>query len=351
MNEPVKLPPEHAPDLELRQWLEYGVFGALAAGLVGIAGSLLSLARGPVEGFDYVDVLNLAALIPLIAVLGAYWTLSKAVQSPGLRRSALGLFGAWFLLDLAILNSQVEEQRWWNIVGWIALALAAFLLVVIVWKLEEIEKEVDAESAGADPEQLPDTNPAPVPEPSLLPADQTPKPSETPEGKPGHWSGWIWGALGTVVLILLKATAKFGARKGVALVAANLNPGFFGGLLLFAFFVLGALFLLWFALVKIRMRGSLGRMAAVAGALELFFLLSILIGGGAMVVDATIAVQEPGLDEKTLEAKLDALGVIWTRRGELASIFGVALWVGVTAGWFWIMRSQSEVSVGGMKTP
>ncbi len=48
--------------------------------------------------------MNLASLLTLGVVLVGYWQVSLQTQTPGLRKSALGLFGMLIIMELASLN-------------------------------------------------------------------------------------------------------------------------------------------------------------------------------------------------------------------------------------------------------
>jgi Ca2+/Na+ antiporter len=151
VNESREVTTTSKPDARLQQWLGYGAVSALITGALWGASATVSLAGWQAGGFDPSEVFDLAALLTLVVVLVAYWQLSVHVQTPELRKSACGLLGMLVLMELAALSLTEDDPHWWNIVIWVVLALAAALFIVIVWKLEEVEKAAADERAGPKP--------------------------------------------------------------------------------------------------------------------------------------------------------------------------------------------------------
>src|SRR5262249_28616253 len=83
---------------------------------------------------------------------------------------------------------------------------------------------------------------------------------------------------------------------------------------------LGAAFLVWFGVSKIRLRGRLGGVALLVGWVEI--LMVVLFAGmlAWFVSTLLMAVRQPGVTEEALEAFLD-------RGGQTALLIGIALTV------------------------
>jgi hypothetical protein len=339
VNESLHIPPSKT-DVGLRQWLGYGALGALAAGMLGVASSAVSLAGWQVAGLDPSEVLDLAALLVLAVVLVAYWKLSLKTEAPGLRKSALGLFGIQVIVELASLNTTEGDRHWWNVVIGVVLALATVVLLIVVWTLEEIEQGGQGETATSTPgEKTPAEAVASAPTPAAT-ANTAQQDAPPAGGKPAKSVGPVLGGVAVAALfllkILLRAGAKLAAKKGVPLMSMDL----IGVLLFVALLLLVVVFLVWFAVVKIRLRKKLGAFATLVGSVEL---LMILLGGLALaglLWDAFQVLSQADLDEKAMDVGFEAVVATWTRRVAVGAIVVSALWALLTAGLFVDCRSR-----------
>lgn len=271
-------------------------------------------------------MLDLLALIPLGIVTKVYYKLSLETKTPGLRRSALGLFGFVIVLLLAELNIADDGPRWWNVLIWIVLALVTGLFLLIVWDLEEFEKI----SVEDSPDALAEQSPAAV---SLaMEVNTVPEPAsgQPNAGDTAKAVGAVIGVMVAVGLFVLKFVAKVVAGvRGVLAIGAN-GIEIIGQVILLT---LTAAFLIWFAVAKIRLRRVLGPLAASAGSVEL---LVILLFGFALagIFWEVFQIDQAGLNEQATEMKIKELDLIWMQRIEVGTIGAGGVWAAITAGLF-----------------
>ncbi len=119
--------------------------------------------------------------------------------------------------------------------------------------------------------------------------------------------------------------------------------------------ILGAIFVVWFAVAKIRLRRVLGLIAGAVGVAELFaiLLLGLMLAGGAW--ETSQAAEQAGGDEQAVEANLKALETTYNQRFEVGSIVAHTVWAALTAGLFLSYRrrlalERKSAAVGGGET-
>jgi hypothetical protein len=335
VNESVPDSTQSRGESDLYRWLGYGAFAAVLATLLSIVSSALTLGGWPQGGFGLPEIIYLSALIPLGVVLGAYYKVSLQTGTPGLRRSALGLFGMVIVLELASLNLSEAEPRWWNIVIWVVLALATGLFLLVVWNLVEIEKEAADDKPDTKPEQESNDEPA-TPTGAVTPADAVQADGGASAGIPAKGTGAVLGILAAVGLFVLKAGAKVAGRR----VMKAMDASGAEAVVMVAILILAAVFLVWFAVAKIRLRQVLGPLAGAVGLAELLVILLIELLMAGMLWDMFRAVEQAGFNEQAAEANLKAVETIWTQRAESGSIVVGIVWAALTAGLFLSYRSR-----------
>jgi hypothetical protein len=280
-----------APSPLLHRQLLTGVGATLAAGGLMVASSVVELSQGQMAGVTPAHVISWLALIPLVLVLRTYLTLAREADSWGLRRSVQCLFGALVLFGLYELISLDVLDLGWQIALWIILGIGILALLGAPF---------------VSPSETPETPQAPVPPATEAPAETTEPVSTTKKAG-------VFGGLGLCLLALVKLAGKGGilwklfAFRWLGRLFNNINLGL-GAVAVFVLVVLGVIFLIWFAVAKIRLRGKLGGVAAVVGWTEI---LQLVVFTGMLVwwVASLIgAANQPGMDEKTLEGLVEQMG-------------------------------------------
>jgi hypothetical protein len=214
------------------------------------------------------------------------------------------------------------------------LVLATALLLIVVWNLEEIEKEAADGKSDTAPEQKTEAEAAAAGTGALAGSAQ--QDSKTWHGKSVKAAGGVLAALAALGLIVLKASVKVGVRRLMKSMDLNL----FEILVFGALLVLTVVFLVWFAVVKIRLRKELGVISVLAGSVEL---LMILLGGlalGGMLLDIFQVFKQAGLNEKAMEAGFETVATTWSRRIDIGALVVNALWAFLTAGLFLNCRAR-----------
>jgi hypothetical protein len=323
---------------DLYRWLGYGAFAAVAATLLSIVSSALTLGGWPQGGFGLPEIIYVTALIPLGVVLGAYYKVSLQTGTPALRRSALGLFGMLVVLELASLNISEGEPRWWNVVIWVVLALVTGLFLVIVWNLVEIEKESGEDIPDTKAEQQANDEPA-APTSGGTPGGAAPPGGGWSAGTPGKATGAVLGILAAIGLLVLKAGARAAGRRVMKAMDATGAEA----VVMIAILILAAVFLGWFAVTKIRLRQVLGPLAGAAGLVELLVILLFGLMMAGTFRDMFQAVERAGFNEQAAEANVKAVVAAWTQRAELGSIVLSGVWAALTVGLFLSYRGRLGV--------
>jgi hypothetical protein len=336
MTEPLQITPTQKPSVGLQQWLGYGALGALATGVLWASSSAISVTDWQ-GGTVLTESMDLVALLMLAVVLIAYWKLSHETAAPGLRKSALGLLGILVVLELANLNTPEGDAHWWNIVIWVVLALATVGLVIVIWNLEEIENDAAGKKASPTNEDKHAaealSSPSATDAATVETAPQVIRPTDDKPASARRTRLGV-GALAVLGLFLLKLLAKVGGRLAWKKVAPVISGDLIGGLLFLALLLLAVVFLVWFAVVKIRLRTRLGALSAWVGSVEL---LAVLVGGlavGGMLWDFVQVARQIGMDEKAMDAGIEAAVATWSRRAGVGAILGSAVWAVLTAGLF-----------------
>lgn len=126
------LPPEPegpwSPSVPLRQQLLWGAFGVAIAGGLASAGHLITIVQGPKPGLTTEDWLSYASSIPQIWVLLAFLGIARETKSDGIRRCAIGFFGAGWLLQISSLAEDVLPLA---AAGWMSLAVMVAYVILM----------------------------------------------------------------------------------------------------------------------------------------------------------------------------------------------------------------------------
>jgi hypothetical protein len=271
------------PTSDLRKWLGYGAAGIVFAVILGIASWAVMLATGPQEGFHLADALSLVSMLPLGFAIAAYWKLGLATGSLGLRKSAVGFYGASLLIELFDVHDSTGAR--------IALAIAAIILVIIVWTLKNPRTD------GEEPQK------------------------SAAEG--------IGGGLVVLLLVGLKIFAKVGFLQAVPF-----ELWVKGGI-----FLLAGIFVVWFAIVKILLRRTLGGLSALLGITELAAFVTGVVAASRLAVDIFQAVDRVGMNEKAMEEAIQGVISSWLPSFVVGTIITQTLLAALTIGLFLKLRA------------
>jgi hypothetical protein len=322
--------PPWSPSLRLRRQLFTGIWATLVAAGLSAASSVVALSQGPIPGFTLSHELAWASFVPALWIVGMYRTLARETESPSLKKSTLGLFGAVFLLavnDLATLNLFPFGGQ---VVVWIVFALATVILLVLPFVSEDDVAEAPQETAPS-----PDSE-ADAPPPSAEPASDDADTATSTGGKLG-----IIGALAVGLLAILKLLGKGFFLKIMALRAgAKLFQGLdldWGAVAAGVAILLAIGYLVWFALSKIRLRSRLGGLAALLGWAEILGLLVFAGVGTWYGIQLAATADQPGIDEQVLAGLEQTIIRDLTALGAVTEL----LWASLMIGFFWSLYSRS----------
>jgi hypothetical protein len=252
------------PSPALRGRLLLGAVAALAFGGLAALASLAERGQGQAGPMSPARAFGVASLIPLAGVLWTYLGVGREVDSFSLRKSAWCALGVMFLWELLGFSENNPLAPWWDAVILIAIAagLAGFLILAFY-------SPSDAE-----------------------PADKN-KGSVGPKGAKAGWGG-----LGIVLVVLAKIGVKFLILFGI--------KGAGWELMVLLFLIACTVgFFLRFAVCKIQLRGKLGGFAAFVGVAQILGMIGAGIFIAYVLIATREAMQQPGTDEKALEALED----------------------------------------------
>jgi hypothetical protein len=120
-----------------------------------------------------------------------------------------------------------------------------------------------------------------------------------------------------------------------------------GDVVLVPILLLWALFVVWFAVVKIRLRRVLGSLAGAVGVAELFTLVFLGLMMARQVWDTSQAIERAGGDEQAAEANVKALERTFTQLYEVSSSVLHTVWAALTAGLFLNYRRRLALAPNG----
>ena len=264
-------PQRWVPSPELRRWLLIGACAVVVEACLSAASLSIELSRHEEsEGYTISDALDLATILPGILVLLTFLALAREAASVGLWRSSIGVFGsAWLMVGLVYTGTEVVSGKW-EILLTLAVGIGMVCLFVI------IANRPSGFLQPASAESPPKPSEAEPSEPNAPNAKQ--RESERPRSEGGGW-GWL-GTLGTLVfarlLITLVRHLHFDWYVSLSMIVGAVSAG---SLLVF---------LIWFAICKIRLRDKLGVMAAVSGWADL---LGAALGLGLAVYWFWVCIQ------------------------------------------------------------
>lgn len=297
------------PNRFLQGQLFSGMTAVLTAGALSILASLVQIREGLKPGFTLAHGFEWASLVPLLVVLRTYQALSRQADSPSLRHSAQGLFGAVVLFQILELATLKVFPLWGQIVIWILFGIGLLALFPV--------------SFASEAETL-----APAAKPSAAS-------DESANVNRARWGGGL--VLGLLILLKLAGKGlllKIFAIRMIGRLLRNLGGHWetLAGALLT---LLAAGFVIWFAAVKIRLRGRLGSLAALLGIAELV----LFLGFGAFFFWSIAAFEAaaglPGANHKALEDEL-------VRNLNSISMAVDLVWSILTALLFWSIRNRYD---------
>jgi hypothetical protein len=277
------------PSPALAGVLRVGTWAVVLTATTSGAGAVAHLSQGPQPGFTLAHGLAWAALLPGLVVVAAYISLAREVGSPALGRSALCVFGAGLLLELYELATLRLFTPWGQFALWAVFALGLIALPIIPFASDGEDEKPAAE---------------PLPPAEAAPSEISEGAAETGAGAKRAGAAGVLGMLGLVIVgavkVFGKALAKVGFLKGlVNLLRLRWNWALIAG---GAALVAGSSFLVWFAVMKIRLRRRLGAVAGLVGWGEILgFVFAAAVAAG-LVVQLGAAAGQPGLDADDLAA-------------------------------------------------
>jgi Ca2+/Na+ antiporter len=269
--------------------------------------------------FYGLTALCVVAILSFAIVVRAYWELSICSSSPGLRRGAVGTFGALILLEVENWCIVDGPGHWWNVVLWIALGLALGIVTVAVIFLETVRTD------SKNPPPAPDT--ASVADPSDAPL-QAASGAATETPTTSWWSRTTTAAvrgIGAVAVVAVGRSIFWAVNRGVDYV--NLIEL----VVVFLTLVVAVVFVAWFAAAKIRLRKVLGIPALLVGLVELLtpvIFVAILVG---WVVAAMLPAQQTSSSGSPTDQGEEATTSMWLVGSIVAWIVIVVVWGSLTA--------------------
>jgi hypothetical protein len=289
-----------------------GALATLMTAGLAVGSSVLEFQQVNPQGFTLAQALGWAALVPGILVARTFYLLAQESQSFSLQKSSLCLFGTLVLFQVYELASLHILPEGGQIALWAVIVLGLLALVGALFvhpgKAEEKAKK--------------------------------PLPIEAASGAKNNKKGLL-GGLAVAVFVILKLVGKGLLGKilifrGIGKLLNNVNnanwePAAITGLLL-----CGGVYLIWFAVSKIRLRGQLGGMAALAGWIEL---LLLVVGGGVFVsflLEFFSAMNQPGIKDQDLEELVKT----WSQTIFLTEISAIIIWGMMTAFLFLSVRAR-----------
>lgn len=274
--------PVRVPSARIRGALWYGTLAVLLTSALSGASSIVALVQGKGDGFTLAHGLAWAALVPAMGIFAAYVNLGEEIGSPALGKSAFCLFGISVLLELYELLTLGLFATWFEVVLWIAFAIGVIMLAVVPFTSDDKEEK-----------------PAAEPPPAEEPAAETPVPAGA-----GTNAAGILGALGLALVgcvkVFGKVLVKIPVFKGLAaLFRVKWDWALIAGGVGYLF---GGVVLIWFGIMKIRLRRHLGPAAGFVGWMEVlgFLVCAAVIVG--MTVQAGAAAEQPGIGKDELAA-------------------------------------------------
>jgi hypothetical protein len=297
------------PSRHLQEHLLAGIIASLIGGTLAVASLLVELAQPKAGRWTLADSLSWGAMLPLGLVVRSYLALGRELDSFALAKSASYLFGTMVLLQIFELATKDVLPLGWQVAAWVLFGIGAMALVGGLF------------FTGSEPSK------------------RTERPATRPSGKR---SAGVLGGLGVALAVVLKLAGKgLLAKFWLFHLFARIMQNFRGDLIpLVALVLLGlaAGFLIWFAVCKIRLRDKLGNVAALAGWAEMLGLVSCVAATAWILVEASIALAQPGLNDQAQNQILEEKG----RQLTLLAVGAVCFWTGITVFLFQSLRRRSE---------
>jgi hypothetical protein len=319
------------PSPKLRGIFRAGTIAVVLTGVLSGASSLAALAQGRQPGFTLAHGLAWAALLPALWVVGAYVSLGEEAGRPALGKSALALFGAGVVLQLYELARLKLFPAGGQVALWVLFAIGLIALPILPF-LSDDEQEKPAAELPPWAEEAPAEAAGPAPQ-----ATETEPPASS---KAAAGAAGALGALGLALVGMLKV---FGKGFGKLFFFRGLINVFrlkwdwvtiAGG----AALVAAGTFLVWFAILKIRLRRQLGGVAAFVGWAELLGFALALALLAELMVQLGAAGGQPGLNAN----ELAALEQKFRHDAAMLELGANMLWASLTVCLFASLRQRRD---------
>jgi hypothetical protein len=289
------------------RWLFWGMWAVLADGALWVTSSFLELAFWNRDGLTPDVIVGYLAFLPEVVVLGAWLVLAREAASGGLWKSAIGYMGSFWLMGLLLLVLEELLNDWGNTAVLIATGIGIVAMVVLLF----------APKPGWDAQRR--------------------KNSETQSR--GKTEDGDRGCFGHIVVVIVLFLLRGGLRKlNRQFPALQFGPDLWTMVALAAVILLILTFGIRLAVAKIRLRQTLGTLAAWLGAAELLFIVLHLAAVAAFLVFLATNVQ-PQLNDQDIERMIDP----WLRTGTIVSAVCYAIWTMLTAVFFSSIRSRGAL--------
>jgi len=297
--------PAFQPSARLRHWLLAGCFASFSTAV--LAAASYAALNPKAKGFTVATALDLVAMAPFAVVLGSYLILARELQSIGLRRSSLGIYGCLILGSLLTLADTNFVEHGFAVGISIAVLVLAMLLLLAI---------------------------------SYRPAWASAASTGTAEGGAAK-AGW-GGGLGTIGLLLffaIKWLAR-GFRK------VNLGLEEFVALIFLGLMLLSAVFLLVAGIVKIRLWNRLGTTSLLLGLVEALLPFVVILLIVVFFLSFLNATENVGPNDEDIDAAFGEHEAAWrpTITGMMVGIHGV--WTIMTVLFFWSVRGSADPETG-----
>lgn len=284
-----------APSPELRRALGLALLALILRIVASVAGVAVAPPFDAEDSFGLDETLSLAGICFDVPVLLALLRLARETRNVALWRSTIAaMTGGWIVLGLAVAPERTGRTDW----SAIAAILAAFLAVCVVSQIWGRPSWVAAPTQPGAPEAASEA---------------------TSETKTESWWQRLWPLFAVV------AIAKFGVRALGRWIGWDSETW-----VTFEMGVLGvaaAVAWVWWAVVRIRLRAELGRLAAWSGWTD----VGVLAAAVVALVWVTVSLALAADDEAAVSATTTMMNS-WPWRvlvdgGEIVRIAVLALWI------------------------
>ena len=295
------------PTPRCRTWMLVGVVALIADLVAGVAATALEFRHWGEEGLTPDEIVSYAAILPQMLVIAAYLTLARDAGARALWKSAAGMLGSYLLfclIDLVMLEALPAPAD-----TALVIVVAIGIVSLFAFTVSPIPRfQVDTESKTSLGSREADSSSEP---------------------------GWI----ATITLVIVLVAVRLGFRKLIQPHIGDFGAGDWATFELFAVALFGLFYAIWFAVVKIRFRATLGRMGLATGVIELLALvihLAMLCGVVAYFLTEVMA--NPEITEEEFDGLLEPMF-------KPASVISTAchvVWAATTVTLFLSIRWRSK---------